>query len=152
MRNRSKVEVANWASGGQSHFTDFKKKSKSRIFWTSVRGVWDDFGWLKSCFYWSRLMFGSVWTCLLLIWDNLMHLNLLQRLPQKRSEKVYLSRGIILDFHGTPVMAWVDTKVVFIGPCWCLGGSGVDKSWSGTTSLWHICRRPANRPFCLDPI
>ena len=33
-----------------------------------------------------------------------------------------------------------------------LGLSNVDQSWSETTSNWHICRRPANRPFCLDPI
>jgi len=33
-----------------------------------------------------------------------------------------------------------------------LGLSNVDQSWSETTSYWHICHRPANRPFCLDPI
>ena len=33
-----------------------------------------------------------------------------------------------------------------------LGLSNVDQSWSETTSYWHICHRPANRPFCHTPI
>ena len=32
--------------------------------------AWDGFGWLKSSWYWSILMFWSVWNFLLLIWDN----------------------------------------------------------------------------------
>ena len=45
----------------------FQNKSKSWIFWSLVRGVWDDFGWYKSCFYCPRLMFGWLWDCLSLI-------------------------------------------------------------------------------------
>ena len=44
----------------------FQNKSKSWIFWSLVRGVWDDFGWYKSCFYCPRLMFGWLWDYLLL--------------------------------------------------------------------------------------
>ena len=50
---------------------------------------------------------------------------------------------------GTPGMALVDWRVVCIGPYWCLEVSGTVYCWSGTTSLWHICHRPANRPFAL---
>ena len=90
--NRSKVEVANWASGGQSHLTDFKKSQNIGFF-------------------------------------------------ELRSEV----SGMVL----------VDRKVVCIGPDWCLDGSGTVYCWSKLiwdNFLWHICHRPANRPFCLDPI
>ena len=89
---RSTKEVANWASGGHSHLTDFKKSQ--HLGFSEARSeasgdAWDGFGWQESCLYWSLLMFGSVWDCLMLIWDGLGQ---------------------------------------------------------------HICHRPANRPFCLDPI
>ena len=85
-------EVDNWASGGQSHLTDFQKvenlgSSEARS--EASGDAWDGFGWQESCFYWSLLMFGSVWDCLMLVWDDLGQ---------------------------------------------------------------HICYRPANRPYCLDPI
>ena len=92
LRNRSKVEVANWASGVKVTWPISKKIKKS------------DF-----------LNFGQ--RCLGWFW-------LIERLS---------------------VLAQIDVWMA-------LGLSNVDQSWSETTSNWHICRRPANRPFCLDPI
>ena len=51
----------------------FWNRSKFGFFetWSEASGdVWDGQGWCKTCLYWSPLMFGSVWECLMLIWDN----------------------------------------------------------------------------------
>ena len=61
---RSKVEVANWASGGSKSPDRFQEKSKYWIFWNSVRGVLEGFGLIQKWFVLAQTDVGRVWKCL----------------------------------------------------------------------------------------
>ena len=66
-------EVDQWAPLGSKSFARSQNRSKFGFSepWSEASGdVWDGQGWCKTCLYWSPLMFGSVWECLKLIWDN----------------------------------------------------------------------------------
>ena len=73
---------------------------------------------------WLLLVQFDVWKYLGLSNVDLGQPSAFEPTPKTSSEKVGKSilksrdnLGFSQSRHGTPVMAWVDTKVVFIGPC-----------------------------------
>ena len=149
-------KVANCTSGGRSHLTDFKKSQNLGFFELrseasgmvlvdrKVVCIGPDWclGVSGTVYCWSGTIY-CTWGC---------SKDLLKKKVGKSILKPMHNLGFSQIRLGTPLMVLLDIKVVCIGPCWCLEVSGTVCCWSGTTSLWHICRRPANRPFCLDPI